>query len=238
MSPTLWPDGPIAGLDFEATGTDPRQARPLEVSLILDPGDGRPPATGIDTLIDPGPDVPIPEIVTTITGIDRDRLDREAAMPARAAIRQTVDLLADLYDRDVPVAIYNATYDLPLLEAETARHSIPMPPVTVIDPLVLDRHVDRYRKGKRTLEAAARVYGVELDGAHRAGADVTATIAVVRKIAAAEPGLAGLTLDELTDLQRTAYVTWRDSYNQYRARQGQEPIPEVDWPGITLEVTP
>ena len=58
-----------------------------------------------------------------------------------------------------PSSIYNAPYDLTLLNARRVRHGIdPLElPAPVIDPLVIDKAVDRYRKGKRTLEAAAAV---------------------------------------------------------------------------------
>ena len=57
------------------------------------------------------------------------------------------------------------------------------PRAPVIDPLVIDKAVDRYRKGKRTLEAAAAFYGVPLDDAHDAGADAIAAGRVAQAIA-------------------------------------------------------
>ncbi|MCU1405607.1 MAG: polymerase subunit epsilon, partial [Glaciihabitans sp.] len=52
-----------------------------------------------------------------------------------------------------------------------------------IDPLVLDKTVDKYRKGKRTLEAAALHYGVDLTDAHDAAADAVAAGRVAQALA-------------------------------------------------------
>jgi DNA polymerase-3 subunit epsilon len=81
-----------------------------------------------------------------------------------------------LFDAGIPVVAYNAPYDFSLLKHEALRHGIrPIAePSPVIDPLVLDKAYDRYRKGKRTLEVVAAHYAVALDGAHDASADAIA----------------------------------------------------------------
>jgi DNA polymerase-3 subunit epsilon len=60
-------------------------------------------------------------------------------------------------------------------------------PAPIIDPLVLDKVVDRYRKGKRTLEAAAIAYGVSLVDAHDASADAVAAGRVAQAMARKYP---------------------------------------------------
>ena len=73
----------------------------------------------------------------------------------------------------IPVVAYNAPYDFSLLKYEALRHGIEpiIAPAPVIDPLVLDKAHDRYRKGKRTLEVVAAHYAVSLVGAHDAAAE-------------------------------------------------------------------
>ncbi|MCL1598820.1 MAG: exonuclease domain-containing protein, partial [Actinomycetia bacterium] len=160
-----WHEGPLGVLDLEATGVDPRTARIIEVALLRFEVDGSSTVL-VDRLIDPG--VPIPAVVTDITGISTGDVVTSGGDPVEvlAAAR---DAVAGLVDEGVPIAIYKATYDWPLLGAELARHGLgalpSVPPAVLIDPLVLDRHVERYRKGKRTLEAVANYYGVRLDGA-------------------------------------------------------------------------
>ena len=57
-----------------------------------------------------------------------------------------------------------------------------MAPLRVLDPRVLDRHLDRYRKGRRTLTDLCAHYGVTLEGAHDAAADALAALEVVRAL--------------------------------------------------------
>jgi DNA polymerase-3 subunit epsilon len=87
------------------------------------------------------------------------------------------------------VTIYNAPYDLSLLHYEALRYNLAplIEPAPIIDPLVLDRVVDRWRKGKRTLEAAAVVYGVDLVDAHDASADAVAAGRVAQAMVRLHP---------------------------------------------------
>jgi DNA polymerase III subunit epsilon len=66
---------------------------------------------------------------------------------------------------------------------------------------VLDKQVDRYRKGKRTLTAAAEVYGVGLTDAHDAGADAIAAGRVAQAIARRYPDELAFEAQELHDAQ-------------------------------------
>src|SRR5690606_9444921 len=91
------------------------------------------------------------------------------------------------------ITVFNAPYDLSLLHREALRHGLePLAaPSPVIDPLVIDKAVDRYRRGKRTLEVSAEHYGVDLLDAHDAGADAIAAgrvaQAIVRRFASELP---------------------------------------------------
>ena len=100
----------------------------------------------------------------------------------------------------------------------------------LVDPLVLDRHVDRYRKGKRTLSTVAAHYGVTLEGAHRAAGDAAATVGVARAIA---KQYSKVRVDgaDLVELQVKAHTVWKDSFNAYLAKVGaaRPPITE-EWP--------
>src|SRR5437588_459876 len=55
-------------------------------------------------------------------------------------------------------------------------------PLCVLDPRVLDKHADRYRRGHRTLTDLCAHYGVALTAAHDAAADAVASLAVTRAI--------------------------------------------------------
>ncbi len=225
-----WHEGPLAALDLEATGVDTRTARIIEVGLFRFEKDGSSVAL-VDRLIDPG--VPVPRAVTELTGISLDDLAAKGGSPADVLV-ETRTAIGALVDEGVPIVLYNANYDWPLLANELVRHGLgplpSVPPAILIDPLVLDRHVDQYRKGKRTLSTVTNHYGVRLDGAHRAAADAAATVGVARAIAERYPKIQVDDAD-LVALQIKAHTVWKDSFNAYLTKVGasRPPITEV-WP--------
>jgi DNA polymerase III subunit epsilon len=227
-----WHEGPLASFDLETTGIDPARARILEVALHLDvPGEEVRPL--LDTLVDPGPDVAIPAAATAVHGITRERLLAEQAPDTAAVVRQLRQALAGLAADGIPVVIYNACYDWPLLAAELRRLGAGWRPPAchLVDPLVLDRYCDRYREGKRTLSATCEVYGVTLDGAHRAGADCVAAVAVARAIGRRYPEVGALSPMALHGLQVAAFEAWRTSFNANLAEVGADRRPiRAGWP--------
>ncbi len=230
-----WYDRPFAALDLETTGVDPATARIVELALIVDEGDGQP-RDLYAGLVDPGPEVEIPPGASAVHGITRARLEAENAPPVAQVLPRVREHLLEFSAAGWPVVIYNATYDWPLLAAELARLDPPrgLPDCALIDPLVLDRSVDRYRKGKRTLEAACQIYGVVLDDAHSARADAVASVAIARALLARFPQqLRTDDLDALQRLQVEAHGVWRDSFNAYLQRIGADREPVTgSWPGL------
>jgi DNA polymerase-3 subunit epsilon len=225
-----WHKGPLAAFDLEATGVDTRTARIVEVGLFRFEADGSSMPL-VDLLIDPG--VPLPPEVTELTGISPDDLAANGGTPAEV-LTATHAAITALVDEGVPIVLYNANYDWPLLTTELARHGLDplpdVPPTILIDPLVLDRHVDRYRKGKRTLSTVADHYGVSLEGAHRAAGDAAATVGVARAIAEQYPKVQVDGVN-LVALQMKAHTVWKDSFNAYLTKVGasRPPITEK-WP--------
>jgi DNA polymerase-3 subunit epsilon len=171
--------------DLETTGIDVETSRIVSAAVAVLDADG-----GVverwDWLADPG--VEIPEQASAVHGITTERA-RADGRPAPEVIAEIIATLTGLFDRGMAVTIYNAPYDLSLLHFEALRYDLePLTePAPIIDPLVLDRVVDKYRKGKRTLEAAALVYGVDLTDAHDAGADAVAAGRVAQAMARKNP---------------------------------------------------
>lgn len=124
-----------------------------------------------------------------------------------------------------------------LLDAELRRHGLATiadrlgrAPVGVIDPLVLDRAVDRFRKGKRKLVDLCAVYGVNESGdLHTADVDVIATLDVLQAMARRHTSLSGMSLAELHAYQVDAHRAWATSFNDWRASRG------LDGPGAGLD---
>jgi len=181
--------------DLETTGVN------VETARIVTAHVGRIGATGtvlgrFDWIVDPGVD--IPEQATAVHGITTARA-RAEGLPAADAIAEIVSALRAMFDEGIPVVAYNAPYDFTVLDREAIRHGVvPLTaPSPIIDPLVIDKAVDKYRKGKRTLEVTAEFYGVELSDAHDAGADAIAAGRVAQAIARAHDQELALTPSEL-----------------------------------------
>lgn len=166
--------------DLETTGIETETSRIVSAYVGVVDALGAP--KGVSWLADPG--VEIPAQASAVHGITTERA-RAEGRDAAEVVAEIVAVLRALLAQGVPIVIYNAAYDLTLLNRECLRYSIePLDgPLPIIDPLVIDRAMDRYRKGKRTLEAAAEYYGVELMDAHDAEADAVAAGRVAQAIA-------------------------------------------------------
>lgn len=236
-----WTDVPWLGFDTETTGVDPSQDRLVTAALVLR---RRGAASGGTDLVrtwlaDPG--VPIPERATAVHGITSE-FAREHGRPIVAVLDELATTLVDHWRRGFPVVAFNGSYDLTLLEAELERHGLATltqrlgsDPKPVIDPLVLDRRFDRWRKGKRTLTLMAPVYGVEADeNAHTAEVDVAMTLDVLAGIARVHADeLSGMTCEELHDLQVSAHAAWAEDFENFLRRKGSEEHISRSWPFST-----
>jgi DNA polymerase-3 subunit epsilon len=176
----LWAEK-LAVFDTETTGIDTTQARVVSSTIALLGATGEV-LERYDWLIDPG--VEIPEAAANVHGITTE-VARASGVDAAVGISQIVAQLLQMLGRGVPLVAYNAPFDLSLLRNEAARHDVAWPNVVapVIDPLILDKQFDRFRKGKRTLEVVAAHYGVPLGLAHDAGEDAIAAGRVAQAIA-------------------------------------------------------
>jgi len=222
-----WVDGPMAGFDLETTGVDPMQARIVTacvVSVQTEPV--QPPR---QWLVNPG--VEIPAEAAAVHGVTTERAVAEGSDPAVSA-KEIHEALTSAWDSGLPVVIYNAPYDLTVLDQELLRHCGTRLGTVgpVIDPLVLDRHVDRYRRGSRRLDAASRHYGVALDGAHDSTQDALAATRVAWRIGRMFPEIGGATLDGLHALQAKAHASWAAGFQAHLAAKGSSEVVSVEWP--------
>ena len=101
----------------------------------------------------------------------------------------------------------------------------------VIDPLVIDKAVDRFRKGKRTLEFAADHYGVSLPDAHNAGADAVAAGRVAQAMAARYPAELAVEASEIHAKQITWSAEQAASFQEYMRRERNPNfVADGNWP--------
>lgn len=179
---TSWHLGPMLALDTETTGPDPDTARIVTAfaGWISKTGGYVP----LSWLADPG--VEIPAAATAVHGITTEHAQQNGA-PAADVIRGVVGELASAAVTGVPVIGHNVAYDLTVVDRECRRHGIPTPDwdaLLVVDTMVLDKHVWKYRKGSRRLTDVAQTYGVPIKGdAHDAAADAMAAARIGYRIA-------------------------------------------------------
>ena len=215
--------------DLETTGIDVTTSRIVSAHVGVIGPDGTV-LEQTDWLADPG--VEIPEQATAVHGITTERA-RAEGRPAAIVVGEIVAALASLFDRGIAVTIYNAPYDLSLLASEARRYGLsPLSePAPVIDPLILDKAVDRFRKGKRTLEAAALHYGVYLTDAHTAGADAVAAGRVAQALAQKFAAELAIDVTELHAKQIAWGAEQAASFQEYM-RRAKDPafVAEGSWP--------
>ncbi|NLA66484.1 MAG: 3'-5' exonuclease [Leucobacter sp.] len=224
----LWAEK-LAVFDTETTGVDTSHARVVSSAIAVIGPSGEV-LERYDWLLDPG--IEIPEAAARVHGITT-QIARQSGVSAAIGVAQIVEQIASMLDRGFALVAYNAPYDLTLLRAEAARHGVAWPETIrpVIDPLVIDKQFDRFRKGKRTLEVVATHYGVDLGTAHDAGEDAIAAgrvaQALARKYATVLP-------EQLTDLH-DAQISWAasqaENFQQYM-RRVKDPsfVAEGGWP--------
>jgi len=228
----------VAVFDTETTGLILDQSRIVTAALHLVDVNGNVLEGGKDWLINPG--VPIPKEASEVHKVyDEDVVNAQDAV---SGVKEIVDAIQSYFDQGIPALAYNAPYDFTILHYEALRYDIdPVKFGYVIDPLVIDKTIDKWRKGKRTLGAAAERYGVSLANAHTAADDA---------IAAGQVGLAMMrfyqalndpkfpfpsSLEELHELQ----AKWADenekSYAQWRQKDYPNYKPIFGWPVKKLD---
>lgn len=180
-----WHEGPVVAVDTETTGINPHDDR-IVTAAIVHHTPGQRPRT-LQWLIDPGVDIPTE--ASDVHGWTRDRLDqalhgheaiyvvdgnaqgvsREGALYAIAA------QLGTAIGADAAIVAANAAFDFTLIENELARHGIdtlssrPRGVVGVVDPMVLDKQFDPYRKGCYRASGCNPADGVHTCGGCRGG---------------------------------------------------------------------
>jgi len=219
----------LAVFDTETTGVDPAEARIVSATVAL-LGPESEVLERYDWLLDPG--VEIPEPAVRVHGITTE-VARSSGIAAAVGVQQIRDRLLEMIERGFPIVAYNAPYDLTLLGAEAARYGVNWPQdlSPVIDPLIIDKQFDRYRKGKRTLEAVAAHHGVVIGNAHDAGDDAIAAGRVLQQLAHKYADVIPGDLDELHRSQVTWAAEQAASFQDYM-RRVRDPsfIADGRWP--------
>lgn len=227
----------MLGWDCETTGVNPEKDRIVTSALVRVGPDGK---DAQQFVIDPG--VEIPEAAARIHGWTTERVRAEGGKPAECLDVIAADLALAMR-RGTPVCGMNLSYDITLLDRELRRYQLPTledrldgPIRPVIDVYVLDKQVSR-RPGSRKLVDMAAHYGVALDNAHDAAADVLAACRIAYKIGVRHPQIGSMSLDELHDAQIAWRAQQQASLEAYFKSQGKNESCDGRWPLIPLAET-
>ena len=215
-----WHRSVFYAFDTETTGIDVWNDRIVTATIARIDG---PNVETLTWLINPG--INIPQAATDVHGITTQHAQENGQDPAEA-IREITAVLSDAH----PVVAFNASYDFTILTAEAERHGTRVDVPAVIDPHVIDKHVDPRRRGKRTLTATCEHYGVKQTDAHDATGDALAAARLAWTLTERHPDL--LQVDPTVLLQ--AQMEWRrdqaESLARYFVRQGRPDDVARDWP--------
>jgi DNA polymerase-3 subunit epsilon len=170
-----WSTLPIAVIDTETTGREAQNDRIVEIGIVI--GVNGEVIRRLNWLVNP--QRPIPDEARAVHGISDDDV-KDA--PTFAQIAGEIALALQ---GTVPAA-YNAPFDRGFVAAELARSGLALdsfpsafrPEVEWVDPLVWARELQKYEKGKKLGDVAARL-GVALENAHRASDDAEAALRVL-----------------------------------------------------------
>ena len=234
-----WSVGEVLGFDFETTGIDRFNDVPVSYALVrVVAGD---PVSTLSGLVDPGREIPAEAI--EVHGISTARA-RAEGIPLREAIELVSDAVISAGDRGVPLVGMKLDFDLTILDAQSrglcgsglVERGWGGP---VLDAVVLDRHLDRFRKGRRTLGALCAHYGVDIGHAHDACADAVASARVLCALAARFKDLDEADPHVLHQAQIGWHREWAESYDVWRSGNGVAPMDRRDfvWP-VAPEVLP
>lgn len=234
-----WRDRPMAGFDTETTGVDVENARIVTACVGIATAQGW---TARNWLLRQAAEIPAE--ATKIHGITTSHANKRGEDPA-GAVAAIRDDLYKAWGLDMPVVCYNAVFDLTILDRELRRHGLGGLEIRgqVLDPLVIDKALDRYRRGSRKLVDTCAHYGVTLSNldAHGAEADARAVCRLAWKLAS-KPwrgttgrgefmAMCGTPLHKLHAWQADQYRLQRESFAAFLAKKGEQlDDPSTDWP--------
>lgn len=242
---TTYFDGPLLGFDIESTGVDVFEDRIVTFSMVFSPSADAP-STTLEWLIDPG--VEIAEGAAEVHGITTAHA-QEFGKPAKDAMPYIARRLEACVSQGIPLVIYNAPFDTTMLWQEFERYNVPLTFTReemysrVIDPLVIDKECDKWRKGSRKLTDTAKLYGYDLTNAHNSTADVEATLHIARQLGKFfKPEM---TIEMLQEFQKAAKMEQSTSFQAYLRKKRDEEgnlvepnaVISTEWPFQTTKET-
>ena len=219
----------IVVVDSETTGVDPLEARVVTAFIGLWNSETEKFEQYMDFLVNPG--VEIPEEAIAVHGVSNET----AKLGMNPVEFLEIFFLLSHDWAEYPICVYNSGFDLTLLNAELVRYGyapFDWNKRQIIDPLVLERHYNKYKRGKKRLMDVAEQRGITLDESRLHSADydaeVTARIAVQQ---IAEWGM------PTNGDQAEYHRAWAESFESFLrgVKNDDSIVIERDWPVRTTK---
>lgn len=241
MSWAGWRDSPLCGFDVETDGTDPESAHIVTATVGIAQGSEWQPTSWLLKT-----DRPIPDEAQRVHGISTEQANRDGRDRAEV-VAEIAGMISAAWLAGAAVVAYNAAFDLTVLDRELRRLNLGSLRLggMVIDPLIVDKATDRYRKGSRKLADVCAHYGITLDNAHDAGADALAAARLAWMLA---PRLPTRTDDRLASINigMTQQRDWSREQrlglaDHFRTKDDEQVAREIEshleWPILPVQET-
>ncbi len=224
-------DKVVLVFDLETTGVDVEDDVPVSFSLVQY-------AYGrlvfeSHQIINPGR--PIPAESVAIHHITDD-IARSFGIPLTSALTQLREALMNASELGWVVLGMNVSFDLTVVDRACSHYlgrgllDLHYAAAT-LDVLILDRHLDRFRKGKRRLIDLAAAYNVSTaEALHNSLVDSKVTLQVLLAMLDKYPELTEIPSANYSSSMFTYHEEWLQSFNKWRLSKGEEPLPSKVWP--------
>ncbi|MGO1851842.1 MAG: exonuclease domain-containing protein [Microbacteriaceae bacterium] len=220
----------VLAFDTETTGVDFDADRIVTAHLSrVRRGTAGAPEEAYDVLIDAG--VEISEGAEKVHGVSNERRIAEG-VPEHGAVTQIANIVRYAIDAGVPLVAFNGAFDFTMLARAIDRHRLgrlPLERAVILDPFVLDKALDKFRRGKRQLTHVAAHYQVPFDNAHDASADAVGAAHVL--FAIIDRFQLQLPLSSISQRLQEAFRVQATGLEDYFRRQGRIEAPlNKHWP--------
>jgi DNA polymerase-3 subunit epsilon len=235
MNARPWLDS-LGVFDLETTGTDVFSDRIVSAHVGLIDASGQP-LEQKQWIVNPG--IEIPQGAIDVHGISNERAQAEG-QPAAEGVSEILERLRYLIQSKVVLVAFNASFDFSMLNAEAIRYGLePLPArFPILDPFILDKVIDKWRKGSRKLVDTCTAYGFELENAHDASADAIGAGRLVQALFSS-PKASALpeSLRDVYDLQIRESAAQAASFQEYlRKSKDPDAVINGEWPLRALPV--
>lgn len=224
---------PLAAFDLETTGVDPANDRIVSAHLarIVIDEHGTADMSGRNWILNP--DMEIPVSASKVHGITTEYA-REHGQDYSAGYAEIRSALDKAWADGFIVVVFNAPFDLTMMHAQGVRlgHA-ELAPGAVFDPLVIDKAMDQFRSGKRTLTTQCQHYGVKLDNAHEAKADAVAAARLAWKMLRGYD-FTTATVEQIMECQTRWYAEQQENFARYLRKIARK-ITEPDEDGRSVD---